>query len=551
MKKIVTLSFLSICLLIFTKMNGQDTLRNIETQHFYNNLKAFTKSEFTMFGMANALTISYSGGPKHAFNDRSDAKDITGSHPAMIESDFMWYGDDANFRRNDTIAMREAYKRGAVTAYANHLRGRDSKSFYAKVNSKFTADSALVKNILASANRDTNVYLDWYLDHLDNMVIPIFKGLGFPIIYRPFHEMTGGWFWWGTETCTAEEFKAIWKLTIDYMRKAGLKNVLYAWAPDKSADTIKLYPGDDYVDIIGYDGYEIGIESYHSTAFYTRNVGTLSHYARTHDKAFAITETGHEKFPGKHPDYWLTHVLQPIKKNAKAKHAAWVMSWYNADWSNNKTSVSWIPYLGIESVHTNGQESIDEFMKFYDDPRTIFLNEVPSLYISDDSSAFILPKTLKFATKDSLRLLGGSKNNWANETPSWKSSDPTVISVDGTGLVRVLKNGTADIIVTTPDGKSSDTCKVQVDITVSVSQLNTDEIKIYPNPSNGENINFNFGMDNGVKRVMIYNVAGKELLSFTTSNTLYTLNNRKLEPGFYVASIQNGKQNFNKSFLVK
>ena len=107
----------------FVVGNGILSYRNKETEYLANTLKALTRSDFMMFGMANALTISYTGGPQHAFNDKSDSKDITGSHPAFIESDFMWYSN-ANFKKNDTIAMREAYKRGAITGYCYHLGGK-------------------------------------------------------------------------------------------------------------------------------------------------------------------------------------------------------------------------------------------------------------------------------------------------------------------------------------------------------------------------------------------------------------------------------------------
>jgi hypothetical protein len=54
-----------------------------------------------------------------------------------------------------------------------------------------------------------------------------------------------------------------------------------------------------------------------------------------------------------------------------------------------------------------------------------------------------------------------------------------------------------------------------------------------------------------MKKVLIFNVEGKKLYAFSTLNNLYALNDQNLEPGFYIAKINNGIQNINKGFWVK
>ena len=83
-----------------------------------------------------------------------------------------------------------------------------------------------------------------------------------PIVFRPYHEHTGGWFWWGKGLNTEADFIALWRHTVDHLRlRRGLHNLLYAYSPDRRGiDPDALadgylygYPGDEYVDILGLD----------------------------------------------------------------------------------------------------------------------------------------------------------------------------------------------------------------------------------------------------------------------------------------------------------
>jgi mannan endo-1,4-beta-mannosidase len=53
-----------------------------------------------------------------------------------------------------------------------------------------------------------------------------------PLIFRPFHEHTGSWFWWGAAHASDEEFIALWRFTVDYLRKErGFSHLLFAFSP--------------------------------------------------------------------------------------------------------------------------------------------------------------------------------------------------------------------------------------------------------------------------------------------------------------------------------
>ena len=79
------------------------------------------------------------------------------------------------------------------------------------------------------------------------------KDAGVPVIWRPFHEFDGGWFWWGKGG--AENFKKLWKMMYEkYTNEWELDNLIWALGFTASVPA-EWYPGDEYVDIVGADTY--------------------------------------------------------------------------------------------------------------------------------------------------------------------------------------------------------------------------------------------------------------------------------------------------------
>jgi beta-mannanase len=77
-----------------------------------------------------------------------------------------------------------------------------------------------------------------------------------PVLFRPFHELTGNWFWWCKNVCTPDEFKALWRFTVSYLREQ--KRYVYNTAGfANESDFMASYPGDDMVDVVSFDQYHI------------------------------------------------------------------------------------------------------------------------------------------------------------------------------------------------------------------------------------------------------------------------------------------------------
>ena len=137
------------------------------------------------------------------------------------------------------------------------------------------------------------------------------RGEKIPVIVRYGHEMDGGWFWWGKGWCSADEFAEISRLEADTLRRlCGTDQILFAYTPDRcwkdlgqpgdgGGNFLSWYPGDAYVDIVGFDDYSIGKGRTDQQAKANfdetlRKLRLVSDYASAHGKVAALTECGCE-----------------------------------------------------------------------------------------------------------------------------------------------------------------------------------------------------------------------------------------------------------------
>jgi mannan endo-1,4-beta-mannosidase len=76
------------------------------------------------------------------------------------------------------------------------------------------------------------------------------QNAGVPVLWRPLHEAGGAWFWWGAKGPDA--CKQLYNIVFDRLKNYhGLHNLVWVWSSPEAS----WYPGNDKVDIIGYDSY--------------------------------------------------------------------------------------------------------------------------------------------------------------------------------------------------------------------------------------------------------------------------------------------------------
>lgn len=185
---------------------------------------------------------------------------ITGKHPAIWASDFGFADstndkDNIKYRSVLVSKIEKEYGEGAIIVMTYHqgnpLIGEPCK-FIGGVQSKLTDQQW--KDLLTPG---TPIYKAWAAQ-MDKIAV-LFDQLRkdhIPVIFRPYHEMNGGWFWWGGRK-GPDGSLAIYRQLFDYFtKKWKLNNIIWAWTPDKPWPGVEdFYPGSQYVDVLGSDIY--------------------------------------------------------------------------------------------------------------------------------------------------------------------------------------------------------------------------------------------------------------------------------------------------------
>lgn len=298
---------------------------------------------------------------------RSDVLETSGDYPAvmswdlgMIELDSAANLDGVDFdRMRREILAQDA--RGGFSVFSWHLRNPADPS----TDSWHLADTLVVNKILNDP--ETGKRFDLWVSRLGDFFNSLRRadGTKVPVVFRPWHEHTGSWFWWGAGLCTPDDYKALWARTRSGLDAAGTDNLLWAYSPDRVASEeqfMERYPGDEYVDIIGVDVYhfggEDGLDTYRRDA--SRSLQTALAIARSHGKAAAFTETGSESIP---MTRWWTDVLLPLLKENRG--LSYVVVWRNA---SDKPAHYYAPFAG--------EPSVESFREFHNDTTTVFAKEM-------------------------------------------------------------------------------------------------------------------------------------------------------------------------------
>lgn len=350
MKKI---SLLLLLLAGFTGLSAQQTADPQATPATKKLLRQLqgVLGKGVLFGHQDDLPYGVGWKYQHG---RSDVKNVCGDYPAVygwdlgrIELDSPHDLDSVPFDSMRTY-IREAYERGGISTVSWHLNNPG--------NGGTAWDTfPVVKDILPGGAKH-QVYTNW-LDKAAAYLLSLkaADGMLIPVIFRPFHEHTGSWFWWGQRHCTTAEFVQLWRFTIQYLQSKQVHHLLYAYSAADYADTaayLERYPGDDMVDIIGTDAYQYSTSAAF-TALLQQRLGILEKIAGAHHKVPALTETGYERIP---EAGWWTGTLLPVLKSYRL---AYVLCWRNAHAAHH-----YVPY--------QGHGSAADFRKFHDHPAILF-----------------------------------------------------------------------------------------------------------------------------------------------------------------------------------
>ena len=313
-----------------------------------------------MFGHHDDTMYGYTW--RYDNSDRSDTKDVVGLYPAMMSFDL---SDIDKGTRNRTeyermrVEIRKQHARGGFVTISWHATNLLTGKNAWDVSTQNTIRSVLPNGAKAQA----------FLSCLDNLA-DFFKSLKdaegqpIPVIFRPWHECNGTWFWWGSNQCTSKEYKALWKLMVKHLAKKGVGNVIYAYSPGDNIrtdeDFLERYPGDKIISVFGVEGYAIrttGSDADRKSfiARIRRSFDVVAPLALQRNKILAFTETG-TKFNS--DTQWWTKALLPA---IEGYPVCFLVTWRNATKDDNEC-------FGVYPGHP----SEADFKRFAADSRIIF-----------------------------------------------------------------------------------------------------------------------------------------------------------------------------------
>jgi len=335
-----------------------------ETINLYRNLKRISTKGF-LFGHQDDLAY---GVHWRYENDRSDIHDVVNDYPAVygwelgrIEIDKAINLDSVPFDKVRSF-IQQAYDRGGVITISWHL------------NNPLTGKSAwepapgTVTSILPGGDKHA-LYKSW----LDKVAV-FFESLKgrngepIPVIFRPFHELNGSWFWWGGKNTSPQELINLYRFTETYLRDVkNIHHLLYAYNTDRFAtkqEYLERYPGDEYVDVIGFDIYQKGdiLSNDKFIAETERSLQDIESIAKEKNKIAALTEFGYNTVPD---STWWTNVFN---KALMHHNIAYALAWRNAGYKTREMNYEYyVPF--------KGDKSEADFVKFYNLDNTIFGKE--------------------------------------------------------------------------------------------------------------------------------------------------------------------------------
>lgn len=332
-----------------------------------------------LFGQQRGLDIAIA--PLANADFQSDVYAMTQQYPAIIGLDITEIPHDPKLpteengkRMGNAIAQIDSI--GSIATLSAHWRnpmpGPNGISDYANVD---------LNRVLPNGDLNS-VYNNW----LDEVVATAkyavrADGSKIPFIFRPLHEANGNWFWWHYGHGGEEAYKKLFAYTINYIRQHGAKDqILAVFSPNANFNGDEkrynqLYPGDDVVDILGYDGYAFNNNMLAKDKWVgevVEDMAMLTRLAASKGKVAALTEFGRDganmiRASGNTDLHFFTDLLAGLKANPQARKIAYMHTW--ANWGNTGRDFS---------VYTpwKGHEMESDFQAFERDEYTLFNRDI-------------------------------------------------------------------------------------------------------------------------------------------------------------------------------
>ena len=314
------------CLLVekgnFSSYTGGGKLSNPKASAQAQSLYNFLCDTYGNYVIAGQQESTWMGSDDYEFEI---IKNASGKYPALRGLDYM--GDDFS---GCNRRAKKWYERGGIVTICWHcgsdFRGSHTESMNSDLNwnAALTPGTAEYNSLIAGMDKGAKALKE-------------LQEAGIPVVWRPFHEFDGKWFWWGKGG--ADNFKKLWRIMYDrYTNHWGLDNLI--WSLGYCGDVNGgWYPGDEYVDIIGSDTYVNHTESL--AAMYNKT-------AQVANKPVCLHENG--------------PIPDPEKMKADGAKWLWFMTWHTS------------------FIDSNAFNTASYIKRIYNSDYMLTLDELPDIY---------------------------------------------------------------------------------------------------------------------------------------------------------------------------
>ncbi|MFC8434158.1 glycosyl hydrolase [Streptomyces sp. NPDC057253] len=328
-----------------------------------------------LFGHQHDLTYGFTFGTPNG--KASDTKAAVGDYPAVFGWDTLILdggerpGVEGGTHAENIAALsrviRQGDARGGINTLSAHM-----PNFVTGGNFNDTAGRVVGRILPGGAQ---HARFTAFLDRVAKAVKGARRadGTEIPVIFRPFHENNGGWFWWGAGHTTSAEYIELYRFTVEYLRDTrGVHNLLYAYSPNQSfggdpTGYLRTYPGDRFVDILGYDAYDDSAGSAGWLNGLVNDLAMVVRLANERGKAPALSEFGESGTEGRDVK-WFTRLSAAVEADPLARQATYMLTWANFGGTNR----AYVPYPG--------HPLWADFVSYYEDPYTVFADDLRGVF---------------------------------------------------------------------------------------------------------------------------------------------------------------------------
>jgi len=268
-------------------------------------------------------------GPGTSLRLMEEIHERTGQWPALMATDWADFQHGSFTSKEPNRAAIQYWKAGGLVTVSLHLYNpanpNESLHGVAQVDGGGPRDQGVDLETLLAEGTETHTRWMQELDLIASGLQEL-KDAGVVVLWRPFQEMNGDWYWWGAKD--PDSFIKVWRHMFDYFtRVKGLDNLLWVYSPTHGEKTAAYYAGDRYVDLVGLDAYTDFVDTDHIKGY--------AEIAKI-EKPFGFTESGPHDWRSPPSDYDYQRFLDGVKKNFTK--TVFFMSW-DGKWTlakNNK-----------------------------------------------------------------------------------------------------------------------------------------------------------------------------------------------------------------------